>query len=97
MASISNLKSSFKTGEFWLLLAIAAACLYLESKGIAPSEVTEYGQTLVVKVRETLTAWAPVALAVFFGIKRAYLKTLHMRAELQLALAELRADKRESR
>jgi hypothetical protein len=94
MTSVSKLKSSFKTGEFWLILVIAAACLYLESKGISPSEVTEYGQTLIVKIRETLTAWAPVALAVFFGIKRAYLKTLHMRAELQIALAEIRAGKR---
>lgn len=85
-----KLKSSLMTGEFWLYGAIAAAMLYMQSKGITAADIKAHGEALIIRAQDYVTELAPLVLAIAFGIKRTILKWQQTRAELQIELAKIR-------
>ncbi|MCB2218042.1 MAG: hypothetical protein KQH59_18425 [Desulfobulbaceae bacterium] len=86
-----KLKSSVLSGEFWLYGLLAAAMIYLQSKGITAADIKAHGEALIIRAQDYVTELAPLVLAIAFGVKRTILKWQQTKAELQIELAKIRA------
>lgn len=79
-----DVKSSFKTGEFWLYAIVIVGCLYLNFvKGYSIDDIKQYHDLVVAKIENFAVTWIPVILAIVYAVKRTGLKAYAMWLDLQ--------------
>ena len=82
----SKLKSSFKSGEFWLYAVVVIGLFYLANKGITVEMITEKGTEYVSTFSSYMASAGALIAAVIFAVKRTYLKYQGIKADLEIAL-----------
>lgn len=83
----NKLKSSFKTGEFWLSAAVVAVLLYFAYRGYSVEQITTKGTEYATSISAYIAGAGAIITTIVFAAKRTYLKYQAIKAEIAIVIA----------
>jgi len=87
-----QLKSSLKSGEYWLVVAFVIGCMYLSHKGVSAEDITQYGEVFVAKVRDGANLVMPLISTLGWVGFRVYQKVMFEKVKIDRLKIELESE-----
>ena len=90
--SLPALKSSFKSGELYVVIVVIIGLFWLANKGITADNIADTSTQALEVVGGYITAGGAIITAVAFAAKRTWLKYKKIKADVVVAIGTDPAD-----